>query len=153
MRRILAADDHEITGADFDLHEILSVASELKDIPRGREWFRVAIERMRNTHRPGLDVHGEAAPFGVSKAKGDLDAQQNILARPVGWEKKSSRPLCVDSLVPGTIRRSTSYATRLSDISDDRLLSFGLTAQDIVLLRGTPIALAEATAGRGRQSR
>jgi len=69
MKHIRVADDHEITGADFDLHEILSVASELKDIPRGREWFRVAIERMRNTHRPGLDVHGGASPCGVSKAK------------------------------------------------------------------------------------
>jgi hypothetical protein len=31
----------------------------------------------------------------------------------------------------------------LSDISDDRLLSFGLTAQDIVHLRGARSALAE----------
>jgi hypothetical protein len=85
MRRILIADDHSITGADFDLQEILSVASELKGIPRGREWFRVAIERIRNnSHRPALDLHGSAAPSGVSKAKRDLDSQQNIPARPVG---------------------------------------------------------------------
>jgi hypothetical protein len=31
----------------------------------------------------------------------------------------------------------------LSDISDDRLLSFGLTAQDMVHLRGARSALAE----------
>jgi UDP:flavonoid glycosyltransferase YjiC (YdhE family) len=66
--RILRAEGHEITfltgsafrsriessgakfvslptGADFDLREILSVAPELKDIPPGLEWFRVAIER------------------------------------------------------------------------------------------------------------
>ena len=73
MRRILVADDHEITGADFDLQEILSAASELKDIPRGREWFRVAIERIRNnSHRPGLDVHGEAAPAVFRRQKGIL---------------------------------------------------------------------------------
>jgi UDP:flavonoid glycosyltransferase YjiC (YdhE family) len=67
--RILLAEGHEITfltgsvfrariessgakfvslptGADFDLREILSVAPELKDIPPGLEWFRVAIERI-----------------------------------------------------------------------------------------------------------
>jgi len=33
-------------AADFDLREILSVAPELKDIPPGLEWFRVAIERI-----------------------------------------------------------------------------------------------------------
>ena len=34
------------TGADFDLREIHSVAPELRDIPPGLEWFRVAIERI-----------------------------------------------------------------------------------------------------------
>jgi hypothetical protein len=93
MRRIRVAYDHEITGADFDLQEILSVASELKDIPRGREWFRVAIERIRNnSHRPGLDVHGEAAPCAVSKAKRDLDSQQNIRVGPGGCEKNPVGP-------------------------------------------------------------
>ena len=33
-------------GADFDLRDILSVAPELKDIPPGFEWFRVAMERI-----------------------------------------------------------------------------------------------------------
>jgi MGT family glycosyltransferase len=33
-------------GADFDLRNILSVAPELKDIPPGPEWLRVAIERL-----------------------------------------------------------------------------------------------------------
>jgi MGT family glycosyltransferase len=33
------------SGSDFDLRDILSVAPELKDIPPGLEWFRVAIER------------------------------------------------------------------------------------------------------------
>ena len=69
IMRILLAEGHEITfltgsvfrariessgakfvslptGADFDLREILSVAPELKDIPPGLEWFRVAIERI-----------------------------------------------------------------------------------------------------------
>ena len=32
-------------GADFDLREIDSVAPELKDIPPGLEWLRVAVER------------------------------------------------------------------------------------------------------------
>jgi MGT family glycosyltransferase len=69
ITRILLAEGHEITfltgsafrtrtessgakfvslpaGADFDLREILSVAPELKDIPPGLKWFRVAIERI-----------------------------------------------------------------------------------------------------------
>jgi UDP:flavonoid glycosyltransferase YjiC (YdhE family) len=33
-------------GADFDLRDLLSVAPELKDIPPGFEWFRVAMERI-----------------------------------------------------------------------------------------------------------
>jgi UDP:flavonoid glycosyltransferase YjiC (YdhE family) len=67
ITRILLAEGHEITfltrsafrariessgakflslptGADFDLRDILSVAPELKDLPPGLEWFRVAIE-------------------------------------------------------------------------------------------------------------
>ena len=69
ITRILLAEGHEITfltanafrdriessgtrfvslpsGADFDLRDILSVAPELKDIPPGLEWFRVAIVRI-----------------------------------------------------------------------------------------------------------
>jgi MGT family glycosyltransferase len=69
ITRILRAEGHEITfvtgsafrdriessgakfvslptGADFDLREILSVAPELKDIPPGLQWFRIAIERI-----------------------------------------------------------------------------------------------------------
>jgi len=34
------------TGADFDLCDILSVAPELKDVPPGLQWFRIAIERL-----------------------------------------------------------------------------------------------------------
>jgi MGT family glycosyltransferase len=34
------------TGADFDLREILSVVPELKTIPPGLQWLRVACERM-----------------------------------------------------------------------------------------------------------
>jgi MGT family glycosyltransferase len=34
------------TGADFDLRDILSVAPELKGIPPGLEWMRVASERI-----------------------------------------------------------------------------------------------------------
>jgi MGT family glycosyltransferase len=68
ITRILLAEGHEITfltgsafrariassgakflslptGADFDLRDILAVAPELKEIPPGLEWFRVAIER------------------------------------------------------------------------------------------------------------
>ena len=33
-------------GADFDLQDILSVVPELKNIPPGLEWLRVAIERL-----------------------------------------------------------------------------------------------------------
>jgi UDP:flavonoid glycosyltransferase YjiC (YdhE family) len=33
-------------GADFDLRDIISVVPELKDIPPGPEWLRVAIERV-----------------------------------------------------------------------------------------------------------
>ena len=33
-------------GADFDLRDIHSVAPELRDIPPGFEWFRVAMERI-----------------------------------------------------------------------------------------------------------
>ena len=67
--RMLRAEGHEITfltgsafrdriensgakfvslqgSADFDLRDFSSVAPELKDIPPGLEWFRVAIERI-----------------------------------------------------------------------------------------------------------
>jgi MGT family glycosyltransferase len=73
--RMLRAEGHEITfltgsvfrdriensgarfvslppGADFDGRDILSVAPELKDIPPGLEWFRVAIERFFLDHLP-----------------------------------------------------------------------------------------------------
>src|SRR5882672_985979 len=33
-------------GADFDLRDILSVVPELKNLPPGMEWLRVAIERL-----------------------------------------------------------------------------------------------------------
>jgi UDP:flavonoid glycosyltransferase YjiC (YdhE family) len=33
-------------GADFDLRDLLSVVPELKNIPPGRQWLRVAIERV-----------------------------------------------------------------------------------------------------------
>jgi MGT family glycosyltransferase len=69
ITRILLAEGHDITfltgsafrarvesigakfvslpaGADFDLREIHSVAPELKDIPPGFEWFRVALKRI-----------------------------------------------------------------------------------------------------------
>ena len=69
ITRILLAEGHEInflTGsvfrariessgakfvslqgaADIDGRDILSVVPELKDIPPGLEWFRVAIERL-----------------------------------------------------------------------------------------------------------
>ena len=39
-------------GADFDGRDILSVAPELKNIPPGLEWFRVAIERFFLDHIP-----------------------------------------------------------------------------------------------------
>ena len=67
--RILIAEGHEIVGlsgsalreriegigaefrplpagADFDLGDIVSVVPELKNIPPGPEWLRVAIERL-----------------------------------------------------------------------------------------------------------
>jgi MGT family glycosyltransferase len=67
--RILIAEGHEVVGlsgnafrdriegigaefhpfpasADFDLRDILSVVPELKDIPPGPEWLRVAMERL-----------------------------------------------------------------------------------------------------------
>ncbi len=69
IANILIADDHEIAvltgtvfrdrvetsgarffplppGADFDLRDILSVVPELKTIPPGPEWLRVACERI-----------------------------------------------------------------------------------------------------------
>ena len=75
ITRILLAEGHEITfltgsvfrdriensgakfvslppGGDFDGRDILSVAPELKDIPPGPEWFRVAIERFFLDHIP-----------------------------------------------------------------------------------------------------
>src|ERR1700738_3684400 len=33
-------------GADFDLRDIVSVVPELKNIPPGLEWLRIAIERV-----------------------------------------------------------------------------------------------------------
>jgi hypothetical protein len=33
-------------GADFDMRDILSVVPELKNIPPGPQWLRVAIERL-----------------------------------------------------------------------------------------------------------
>ncbi len=35
-----------LAGADFDLRDLLSVVPELKNIPPGLEWLRVAIERL-----------------------------------------------------------------------------------------------------------
>jgi hypothetical protein len=128
------------TDADFDLREILSVSPELKDIPPEHERFRVAIERIRgSSDRPRLDSHADAAPCHVSKTERDHGSQQSIPARPVGHEK--SRSALVRRLVSARhdpAKRRIRHL--LSDISDDRLLSFGLTAQDIVLLRGTPNA-------------
>ena len=69
ITRVLLAEGHEITflsgsafrdriensgakfvslqgRADFDGRDFSSVAPELKDIPPGLEWFRVAIERI-----------------------------------------------------------------------------------------------------------
>jgi hypothetical protein len=140
MKRILVAEDQEITGADFDLQEILSAASELKDIPRGREWFRVAIERIRNTsHGPRFDLIGGGAPCRVSKTERDHGSQQSIPARPVGCKKSQSALL--RRLVSAKDDPAKQRVHRwLSDISDDRLLSFGLTARDIAVLRGTPTA-------------
>jgi hypothetical protein len=33
-------------GADFDLRDVGSVVPELKDLPSGPEWFRIAIENL-----------------------------------------------------------------------------------------------------------
>ena len=67
--RILIAEGHEVVGlsgsalrepiegigaefrplpaaADFDLRDLLSVVPELKNIPPGPQWLRVAIERV-----------------------------------------------------------------------------------------------------------
>jgi hypothetical protein len=140
MKRMLVAEDQEITGADFDLQEILFVASELKDFRRGREWFRVAIERIRNnSHGLRFDLIGGVAPCRVSKTERGHASQQSIPARPVGYEKSQS------ALVRRLVSARDDPAKRrvhrwLSDISDDRLLSFGLTAQDIGILRGPPTA-------------
>ena len=69
ITRVLLGEGHEITfltgsafrariessgakfvslpmGADFDGRDLLSVAPELKDIPPGLEWLRVAVERL-----------------------------------------------------------------------------------------------------------
>ena len=137
LKHILVAEDYEITDADFDLREILSVAPELKDIPPGHERFRVAIERIRgNSHRPRLDLHGGAAPSHVAKKERDHGSQQSIPVRPVGCDE--SRSALVRRLVNARDNPAQHRIRHwLSDISDDRLLSFGLTAQDIVLLRGT----------------
>jgi hypothetical protein len=40
-------------GADFDLGDIIAVAPELKNIPPGPEWLRVAIERLFVDPIPG----------------------------------------------------------------------------------------------------
>src|SRR6202045_290945 len=43
----IGAEFHPLpTGADFDLRDIISVVPELKHIPPGPEWLRVAIERL-----------------------------------------------------------------------------------------------------------
>ena len=43
----IGAEFHALPeGADFDLRDIGSVAPELKDIPPGPEWLRVALERV-----------------------------------------------------------------------------------------------------------
>jgi UDP:flavonoid glycosyltransferase YjiC (YdhE family) len=43
----IGAEFHPLpVGADFDLQDIVSVVPELKDIPPGPEWLRVAIERL-----------------------------------------------------------------------------------------------------------
>src|SRR5262249_12709733 len=34
------------SGADFDLRDVGSVVPELKDLPPGPEWFRIAIENL-----------------------------------------------------------------------------------------------------------
>jgi MGT family glycosyltransferase len=43
----IGAEFHPLpAGADFDLRDIISVVPELKNIPPGPEWLRVAIERL-----------------------------------------------------------------------------------------------------------
>ena len=67
VARVLRDEDHEIAvlsgsvfrdriensgarfiplpaGANFDLPEVLAAAPELRDIPRGFEWFRIALQ-------------------------------------------------------------------------------------------------------------
>lgn len=132
-----------LKGADFDSREILSVAPELRDILLGLDWFRVALERTHdNSYRRLLDCQGGAAPCRVSRTEWNHGSRQSTPTSPVGG-KKSRSPLArrvVNAKDDPAKRRIRHW---LSDISDDRLLSFGLTAQDIVHLRGARSALAE----------
>jgi hypothetical protein len=63
-------------------------------------------------------------------------SQQNITKRPDGCRK--ARSSLVRRLVQARDDRAKQRRRRwLSDINDARLLSFGLTPEDIVLLRGS----------------
>jgi hypothetical protein len=62
-------------------------------------------------------------------------SRQSIAARPTGCRK--ARSSLVRRLVQARDDPAKQRIRRwLSDIQDDRLLSFGLTPDDIVLLRG-----------------
>jgi hypothetical protein len=67
------------------------------------------------------------------------DLQQSVARRPTRCRKARS------SLVRRLVRATDDPAKQrirrwLSDITDERLLSFGLTPEDIALLRGSPSA-------------
>ena len=95
ITRILRAEGHEIVflsgsvfrdriesngakfislpaDADFDLPEVLSAAPELKNIPRGLEWFRIALQRFFIDTVP-------AQNYGLSQAAREFSADVVIV--------------------------------------------------------------------------
>jgi hypothetical protein len=93
-------------GADFDGRDILSVAPELKNIPPGLEWFRVAIERFFLDHIP---AQHRGLLQAVQECRADVivgdDMFFGVLPMLLGSQSKrppivlcgTSRPRCISS--------------------------------------------------------
>jgi MGT family glycosyltransferase len=79
------------SGADFDGRDILSVAPELKDIPPGLEWFRVAIERFFLDHIP---AQHRGLLQGVQQCQADVVVADDMFfgVLPMLLGSQSKRP-------------------------------------------------------------
>ncbi len=78
-------------AADFDGRNLLSVAPELKDIPPGLEWFRVAIERFFLDRLP---AQHESLVQAVQECQADVIVGDDMFfgALPMLLGSRSNRP-------------------------------------------------------------